>query len=161
MKMKQHSHTISGAFVFLLLGVFAVFSTLMVVLGVRAYRGGVERAAEHNAARIPSSYLRSMVRADDEAGVIRVEEEEGGSAIILENVYGADRYVTRLYVWGGFLREWFAAGDMPFEPESGEIVCEAEALEASLGGGLLSARLLCGGEWTGVDIALRAAGGEE
>ena len=34
--MKTKSHSISGAFVFMLLGVFAVFSMLLVVLGAQA-----------------------------------------------------------------------------------------------------------------------------
>ena len=36
--MKTKSHSISGAFVFTLLGAFAVFSMLLVVLGAQAYR---------------------------------------------------------------------------------------------------------------------------
>ena len=36
--MKTKSHSISGAFVFTLLGVFAVFSMLLVVLSAQAYR---------------------------------------------------------------------------------------------------------------------------
>ena len=42
--MKTKSHSISGAFVFMLLGVFAVFSMLLVVLGrahAEADRDGV------------------------------------------------------------------------------------------------------------------------
>ena len=44
--MKTKSHSISGAFVFMLLGVFAVFSMLLVVLGAQAYRTTV-RSEEH------------------------------------------------------------------------------------------------------------------
>ena len=40
--MKTKSHSISGAFVFMLLGVFAVFSMLLVVLGAQAYRTTVD-----------------------------------------------------------------------------------------------------------------------
>lgn len=36
--MNWKRHSISGAFVFLLLGVFAVFSMLLTVLGAQAYR---------------------------------------------------------------------------------------------------------------------------
>ena len=43
--MKTKSHSISGAFVFMLLGVFAVFSMLLVVLGAQAYRTTVDGAA--------------------------------------------------------------------------------------------------------------------
>ena len=71
------SHAISGVFVFLLLGIFAVFSTVMVLLSARAYKGAADRLADHNAARIAPAYLRSMVRADDEKDVVFVEEKAG------------------------------------------------------------------------------------
>ena len=58
----NHSHPIAGVFVFLLLGLFAVFSTLMVLTGAKAYRGTVDRSDAHNRARIASSYIRSMSR---------------------------------------------------------------------------------------------------
>lgn len=46
--MKTKSHSISGAFVFMLLGVFAVFSMLLVVLGAQAYRTtGGRRSRAH------------------------------------------------------------------------------------------------------------------
>ena len=35
-KSTQPSHAISGVFVFLLLGIFAVFSTVMVMMGAKA-----------------------------------------------------------------------------------------------------------------------------
>ena len=43
--MKTKSHSISGAFVFTLLGAFAVFSMLLVVLGAQAYRTTVDGAS--------------------------------------------------------------------------------------------------------------------
>ena len=45
--MKTKSHSISGAFVFMLLGVFAVFSMLLVVLGAQAYRTTGWRSRAH------------------------------------------------------------------------------------------------------------------
>ena len=59
------SHSITGLFVFLLLGIFGVFSIVMVLMGVKAYRGTVERSDLNNNTRIASSYIRSMLRTDD------------------------------------------------------------------------------------------------
>ena len=75
--IKQPSHVISGVFVFLLLGLFAVFSTVMVLMGAKAYKGTADRAAEHNAQRIAGAYVRSMVRSDDQNGGVRVEDVDG------------------------------------------------------------------------------------
>ena len=115
---KVGSHTISGAFVFLLLGVFALSAVVMVLLGAGAYNRTVDAAAAHNELRIGPSYLRTMVRGHDETGGIRTErltgilrqDEETGDvhtepvdldAIVLED----GEAVTRLFVYEGMLYE--------------------------------------------------------
>ena len=95
--MGKNNHAISGVFVFLLLGIFAIFSTIMVVMGAKAYRGMVEKADVHNSIRVASSYIRTMLRSNDEAGVLRVEDVDGVQTITMENDYG-DIYVTRIYL---------------------------------------------------------------
>ncbi|MBR1607060.1 MAG: DUF4860 domain-containing protein [Clostridia bacterium] len=150
------SHAISGVFVFLLLGIFAVFSTVMVLLSARAYKGAVDRLAAHNAARIAPAYLRSMVRADDEMDVVFVEEKAGVTSVTLRNVYDGEAYVTRMYCWEGMLCEWFSEEASEFIPAEGESVCACEALTAQTLPGLLSVRLQLNDQWTQVDIALRA-----
>jgi hypothetical protein len=151
------SHAISGVFVFLLLGVFAVFSTVMVVLGAKAYKATADRAAEHNADRIASAYVRSMVRADDDRDSLRVEEIGGLSAVTMHYDYDGEEYLTRIYVYGGKLREWFSYAEADFEPADGEAVCAADEMQASLSGHLLSVCMRHGDKWTNVDIALRSA----
>ena len=143
-------------FVFLLLGIFAVFSTVMVLLGARAYQGTVNRTAAHNADRIAPAYLRSMVRAQDEAGVLRVEKAGGVQTVTLLSGEEGDAYVTRIYAYDGMLRELYSSMDYAFAPENGEAVCAADEMTAALEDGLLRVRLRRGDAWTGVDIALRA-----
>lgn len=166
MKQKLSSHAVSGLFVFLLLGVFAVFSTVMVLLGVKAYRGAVERTEAHNASRISSAYIRSMLRADDEAGAFSVESCEGlvgepGSeetvtvnSLTLRNNYG-EEYITRIYVYDGSLREWFTRASEPFHPDRGEVVCPADELTAELTGSLLTVHLRTGDQTQDVLLSLR------
>jgi hypothetical protein len=165
------SHTISGVFVFLLLGLFAVFSTVMVLLGAKAYRSAVERTGVHNTARINTAYIRTMLRADDEASVFFVETIDGTvtengeehtipvQTIALHNDYGED-YVTRIYVYNGNLREWFTRASTPFRPDQGEVVCPADELDARLDGNLLTVRVRVGDEWSEVYLSLRAGASE-
>jgi len=157
MRKKAPSHAISGVFVFLLLGIFAVFSTVMVLLGARAYKSTQDRAEAHNASRIAAAYMRSMVRYDDEADAVRLEEVNGIGTVTLLNEYDGDPYVTRLYVYDGMLREWFTAEEAEFEPENGEAVCAADEMTAELSDHLLTVRLRNEDEWTQVSIALRSA----
>ncbi|MBQ8080599.1 MAG: DUF4860 domain-containing protein [Clostridia bacterium] len=155
--IKQRPHAITGVFVFLLLGIFAVFSTVMVLLGARAYKGTVETAATHNDLRIAPAYIRSMVRGDDERGVISVKREAGLPMIELRNEFDGDAYLTRIYCFDGALREWFADAESEFLPEDGETVCAADEMEAELDRGLLTVRLMRDGQWSVVNVALRGA----
>ena len=151
------SHSISGVFVFLLLGIFAVFSTVMVLLGAKAYKATAERAADHNASRIASAYMRSMVRADDSLDSLSVEDLDGLPAVTMRYEYDGVEYLTRIYVYEGMIRELFTDAETEFEPDYGEVVCAVDEMKASLSGHLLRVQMRYGDEWTNVDIALRAA----
>ncbi len=153
---KPPSHAISGVFVFLVLGIFAVFSTVMVLLGARAYKGTADRAGEHNAYRIGMAYVRSMVRGSDQDQSVSVETEDGIPVIALRNVYDGETYVTRLYVYDGMLREWFTEEGEEFVPEFGESVCAMDEMNAAITGQLLQVSLRAEDTWTAVDIALRS-----
>ena len=157
MSKSAPSHAISGVFVFLLLGIFAVFSTVMVLLGAKAYKATADRAAEHNAGRIANAYLRSMVRNDDSTGSLRVDDIDGMTSVTMLYDYDGEEYLTMIYVYDGMLRELFTYAEAEFEPENGETVCAADEMKASLSGHLLSVQLRHGDEWTNVDIALRSA----
>ena len=161
--MGKNNHAISGVFVFLLLGIFAIFSTIMVVMGAKAYRGMVEKADVHNSIRVASSYIRTMLRSNDVTGVLRVEDVYGIQTITMENDYG-DIYVTRIYLYDGKLREWFALAEIPFEPANGETVCSLDTMQAELKDGLLHVVVSEHGTEMEIDYAPRTtepAGGEE
>ena len=150
-------HAMSGVFVFVLLGLFAVFSVVTVLLSASAYRSIADRADSDGTTRLSSAYLRSMLRARDEAGTVQVADEDGVRAVVLNTRYDSDEYLTRIYVYDGMLRELFTEAEMPFEPENGETVCPAEDMEAELDGELLRVRVLTEGEWHEVDYALHGA----
>jgi len=158
----RNGHTVSGLFVFLLLGLFAVFCTVMVLLGVRAYRGSVSRADQYNEDRILSAYVRSMVRSLDSEGAVSVEKENGLPVISIREEYDGEEYVTRVYSYGGALREWFSGAGRAFDPESGEEICAAGPMEASLTDGVLTVSIEnAGGEKIESAIAVCGAARQE
>ena len=89
--MKTKSHSISGAFVFMLLGAFAVFSMLLVVLGAQAYRTTVDGASAHTRKRIAAAFVRNAVRAQDERGAIAVEDRDGLPVLALSSEWDGER----------------------------------------------------------------------
>ena len=50
-----------GVFVFVLLGLFAVMSTLMVLLGAQMYRNTVDKTTENNEGRVLTAYVRGRL----------------------------------------------------------------------------------------------------
>ena len=138
MKQKLSSHAVSGLFVFLLLGVFAVFSTVMVLLGVKAYRGAVERC-------------------EGTVGAPGAEQSVTVNTLTLRNDYG-EEYVTRIYVYDGSLREWFSRASEPFRPDQGEAVCPADEMTAEKNGSLLTVHLRTGNTTQDVLFSLRTKG---
>ena len=151
----RSTHSISDAFTFLLIGSFAVFSMVIVVLGVRAYRNTEQKTSAHNEYRILSSYVRSMVRAADGNARFRAEIVDGQRVLTMEEDYDGDRYLTRLYCYDGKLREWFSDAQNPFDPKDGEEICSAKSFTAEVTEGFLTVRMQSGsGERIDIRIAL-------
>ena len=186
MNKVQHKHTISGVFVFLLLGIFAISSTVMVLIGASAYNGSTERSAEHNEERLASAYVRGRLREADRQGVLDPEQLDG--ADMLKIINDQDGTATVLYVYDGMLYEWFTlkslaerfegpeqegtgmqaqgpdegegqgSGVVVVQSARGESVCALDEMSVSMEGNLLTVRLRNGQEWTSVDYAVRSAG---
>ena len=133
MKTASPRHTITGLFVFLLLGMFALFSTVMVLLGARVYRSTAERQTAHNAERLAPSYIRSMVRSADQQSLLSIESDgSGNDTLLISQVFDDELYLTRIYCHDGVLREWLAGSDMEFVPEDGEVVCPMASMRLSM-----------------------------
>ena len=160
MKTAGHTeHTISSVFVFMLLGIFVVFSMLMIVLGVRAYHSTESQTGRNNQYRLLSSYVRSMVRSEDGFADIHEETVDGIETLSMEESYDGDSYVTRIYCSDGKLREWFSGAENPFDPSAGDVICDAQAFACEVEDGLLTVRVQdMDGEWVDVRIALYAGG---
>ena len=146
--MKTKSHSISGAFVFMLL----------VVLGAQAYRTTVDGAAAHTQKRIVTAFVRNAVRAQDERGAIAVEEHDGLPVLALTSELDGESYVQYIYGYNGQLCELFTSAEYGFAPEDGEAVCAAQTFEPTLEGDLLTVRVTDeNGGFSTVYIARRCA----
>ena len=81
-----------GVFVFVLLGLFAVMSTLMVLLGAQMYRNTVDHATANNEDRIVGAYVRSMIRAQDAADMVVIQDLGGVKALGLRDRLADEAY---------------------------------------------------------------------
>lgn len=133
----KHSHTISQAFVFLLLGVFAVMSTLMVLFSVQLYRGIVSQTEASSESRVLTSYLVNVARGNDALNQVHIDAREGVDVLVFDWLDGEDRYETLVYQHDGYLCELFADADQPFDPEFGEKICPAQGFIPEIKDGML------------------------
>ena len=152
-------HGMQGVFVFVLLGLFAVMSTLMVLLGAQMYRGTVERSTTNNDERVLSAYVRSMVRAEDSLDSVAIENYGDIHAVALYEDIDGERYVTWLYHYDGKLYEQFTDAGYEFDPAAGTAVCGVKSFEPALENGLLTVEMVSDeDERCEVRVAVRCAG---
>ena len=135
---KMVTHSMQGVFVFVLLGIFAVMSTLMVLLGAQMYRNTVDHATANNEDRVLGAYVRSMIRAEDGADDVAVEEFDGTKVLALNESIEGENYVTWLYCYEGQLYEQYTSAGHDFEPQSGSAICPAQSFEPKISDGLLT-----------------------
>lgn len=154
----RRGRAISGAFVFLLLGVFAVFATVLVMLGTRAYRSTVDASRLHAEGRVLESFLVNAVRADDARNAVAVEEIDGMDVLHITADYDGAGFDKWIYCCDGSLKELFVASGFDFDPASGECICPAQEMQLELQDGLLTAVLTdAAGASHPAKIALRCA----
>lgn len=137
----RRGRAISGAFVFLLLGAFAVFATVLVMLGARAYQSTVDRTEAHSTARVLESYIANAVRADDAAGAVSIENANGLDALRIAYDFDGEAYDKWIYCYNGSLCELFTDAQFGFDPEMGEAVCPAEQMTLEQQGSLIIAAI--------------------
>jgi len=136
-RTSARSHPIAGAFVFLLLGVFALFSAFMVLLSAQFYRGIVEETDIHGNNRVLANYVINSVHGNDAAESIYVDKI--GDIPVLAFIWSAedDGYQTLVYCYEGSLMEYFGARNEEPDLSYGEVICPAQSFVPSISGQLL------------------------
>jgi len=123
----------SGLFTFALIGLFAILSLLVAVIGVRAYQSVIEINGHNNDTRASLSYISNKVRTGDEAGAIRIEEKDGIPMVSIEQVVEDELFVTQIYFFENALWEQSSTLDdeYEFDPEYGEYLVDIGAFEVT------------------------------
>ena len=151
MREKQVKHHIDGLVALLLFGVFAACVLVVLLTGADAYRRLTERDQAAYERRTGVQYIATH------AGGVAVEDFGGTDALIL----GADEtYAARVYCYDGWLMELYCLAEEPMEPQDGQKIMEARALELSLEDGLLEASLTAA-DGTEDTLRLSLRSGEE
>ena len=150
---RERRHVLPALFIFLLLGLFAVMSTLLVLYAAQVYNATVDRSQANNISRIIRSFAAGTVRTGDSEGTVSVEkyrfEAEDGTPdeiyVLVQRFDGEEGFARRLYCTDGTLWETVSNADRPFHPLDGETqdrqaLCGAKHFYAHITGeGLLEA----------------------
>lgn len=131
----NRKHTVDTLFVFLLYGLFALFSLLLILIGARVYKRTVENTEARGDVRASLSYVANKVRASDRASL---ETRDSLSVLVLTQEFEGDLFETYIYYTGGVLREWLAEAGTPFSPEKGETVASLSSFSIEEEDGLLA-----------------------
>jgi len=156
-------HSIQSAFIFLLIGLFAITSVSLTLVGARVYRKVTDSAAQNSDSQITLSYLCNKLRAFDALDHVQLAEREGVQTLCLYETIDGERYETTIYAYQGAIWERFTLQSEPFEPDDGERLTSAESLDFSLlAPDLIQATIrMASGESRTLRIALRAGTAKE
>lgn len=124
--MRERRLSANGLLIFLIYGMFALFSLLLVVVGARVYRKVAATGEENTTVRTSFSYLANKLRLEaDTKESIRLEEREGISVLTISGSGQTEEYETLIYYYDGMLWEYFGAAGQMFRPGTGEKLIEA------------------------------------
>lgn len=163
MRKSGQQHSIAGVFVFLLLGVFAVMSMMLVLESAQAYRSVVNATNNHNQERIVRAYVRNALSAEDCAQAVRLEEQNGIQVLAIgaPPEDGTEGYIKYIYCYDGKLWDQYASTNYAFRPDYGEEICAMQQLDMALEGQLLRLTMVDeAGQAYSESIALRSEQGE-
>ena len=165
MKNRQSvlTHSMQNAFILLLIGLFAISSVSLTLIGSRVYRKVTDSAAQNSDLQISLSYLCNKIRAFDSRDQVQLAERGGLQALCLYETIDGERYETSIYAYQGAIWERFALDTDPFDPEDGQRLTIADTLSFTI----LSPRLIQAtvvmpdGESRTLRMALRAGEAKE
>ena len=158
MRNSQPKHHMDGLLVLLLFGVFALCVLSVLLTGARVYRTLNDRDQTSYDRRTAVQFLATKVR--QAPGAISVAHFGAGEALVLEEEIEGETYLTRLYCHDGCLRELFTNAADAFEPQDGEVILPALAMDLELEDGLLSVTLTAeDGTPLELNLALRTGEG--
>jgi len=159
-KTLSNKNSIAGLFSMVLFAIFAVCIVAVLLMGINTYQKLNDRDQAAFSRRTCAHYLTTRVRQAADPAAVIITDFGDGDALVLPETYDGEQYTTYIYCSGGWLREYFTAEDTAGDPDLGEKILKASALDISLEDDLLSVTVTDTSGRTS-DIALFIRGGKE
>jgi hypothetical protein len=135
---------LSGLLALVLFAVFAVCVLSVLFTGAGAYSRLTQRDQDSYAQRTAAQYLATRLRQGDQEGGVWVgtfgstQSAATGDTLFFPQQIDGETYDTRIYAYGGSLRELFALAGEDFSPADGEEILPAQSLTVSRSGDLVT-----------------------
>lgn len=144
--MRRETSSAGSLLVFLVYGMFALFSLLLVVIGAGVYRDIVAAGQQNTALRASLFYLSNQVRMC--SGEVQLAEQDGMQLLVLRDEGGEGE--TLICCQDGVLREYYGPADTGTSLAElagmGERVTALDELRFSQEDGVLTVTVSLGGE---------------
>lgn len=137
MQVKYQKHSINSIFILLLLLLFTVFAVLIIAFGSRVYEEAANCQDYGFSYRTSFAYLTEKIRQSEEDGFFDLMQKEQTHVLCLYSELEGERYVTYLYEYEGYLREYFTSVNLDFSLDQGQKICEISQLTFQLEDSLL------------------------
>ncbi|MCL2604966.1 MAG: DUF4860 domain-containing protein [Defluviitaleaceae bacterium] len=138
MSNRKSSLKTEAVFSVLLFTAFAIAVLMTLMLGASFYQRMNEMSQSGHEERTSLSYIWSKIKNNDKIDMISVGDFEEIPALLLFQVYGDTKYVTRIYVYEGWIYELFSEYGLEMLPENGTPILEAPSLSfAQTGNGMI------------------------
>lgn len=128
-RLKTRRHAVDIIFTLTLFCVLAASSILVMVMGVHVYQGIAQRMSTNFDLRTSLSYISTKLRQCDTSSPAYIDDFGGCKTIVVDEMIDGEMYRTRIYEYGGSLRELFTSVDLECVPEDGEPIMEIEGLD--------------------------------
>lgn len=125
---KNRRHIIDLLFIVALIGVFALSSLLLVVLGINVYKKSFDRSQNAASMRTSIFYVCEKIRQSDAGGTVRISQAEDIPALIVYQTINGDAYETWIFAAGGDVREVTVAEGTNVTKTDGQKIIEADKL---------------------------------
>ena len=161
MKREGNKIQTEKVLVLVMFPVLAVSIIQVQLTGAGVYGRLTERGRAAYERRTVPQYIATKIRQADCEGAVSVGKTGDTDVLQLTEWIDGKRYHTRIYCYEGFVREFFSAEDVEFEPAAGETLMEAEQMCFSLEDGSLFVTVRQkNGTITEQRLTLRSAGEE-
>jgi hypothetical protein len=109
--MNKNNNSLNFVINMALFTVFAMFLTLILLMGASSFRNISENAEERFNERTPLLYMTQRIRSFDSIEAVRIGEVDGIPALILTETFVGGKAVTYIYYYNGSLNENLVFGD--------------------------------------------------